>query len=334
MKFFIADAFSKEHFGGNPAGVVIIPDGADFPEDKTMLSVATELRYSETAFVKRVDENTFQTRYFTPVDEVDLCGHATIATFFCLRDISSIEAGETSCINLTRAGDIKISFKDDEVFMGMASPKKIATIEDKGELEKLYSIMGTEYGTVEISCKGETKRIIPEIISTGLPDIMLPLGSLKKLQSLKPDMDKLADISKAYNVTGVHAFALPLCEENENVGTTGLHVADIKNGINKKEFDSRTSMRTKKVHTRNFAPLYGIDEEAATGTASGALAYYMQIHEMLDDADKIRMIQGETMNRPSEITVEINGSKNSEQSDEKIMVGGGVSILAKGEINI
>ena len=80
MKYFIVDAFTDEPFGGNPAGVVLI-DTAEFPDEKYMQQVAAEFRYSETAFVRRDGEEEFTVRYFTPCGEVDLCGHATIATF-------------------------------------------------------------------------------------------------------------------------------------------------------------------------------------------------------------------------------------------------------------
>ena len=53
MKFYIVDAFTDTVFGGNPAGVVIFPDGTDFPSDEMMVKTAAELRYSETAFIKR-----------------------------------------------------------------------------------------------------------------------------------------------------------------------------------------------------------------------------------------------------------------------------------------
>ena len=66
MKFYIVDAFTTEVFGGNPAGVVILPDGADFPSDEVMVKTAAELRYSETAFIKNLGGGEFNIRYFTP----------------------------------------------------------------------------------------------------------------------------------------------------------------------------------------------------------------------------------------------------------------------------
>ena len=96
MKFYIVDAFTDTLFGGNPAGVVILPDGTDFPSDEIMVKTAAELRYSETAFIKRINEKEFNIRYFTPAAEVDLCGHATIGSFKALRRRSSADGQKAS----------------------------------------------------------------------------------------------------------------------------------------------------------------------------------------------------------------------------------------------
>ena len=85
MKFFIVDAFTDQPFGGNPAGVVLL-ESDTFPKEELMLQIAAELRYSETAFIQRHTDKEFSIRYFTPKAEVDLCGHATIASFLDRRD--------------------------------------------------------------------------------------------------------------------------------------------------------------------------------------------------------------------------------------------------------
>ena len=90
MKYFIIDAFTDQPFGGNPAGVVLL-DTQTFPKEDLMLKIAAELRYSETAFILRHSEQEFTIRYFTPKAEVDLCGHATIASFFLLHQIYGCE---------------------------------------------------------------------------------------------------------------------------------------------------------------------------------------------------------------------------------------------------
>lgn len=295
MKFFIADAFTDTLFGGNPAGVVLLPEGENFPSDEIMLSTAAELRYSETAFVKQLSPNEFNIRYFTPAAEVDLCGHATIASFYCLMS-SGIISSDCHCVNHTLAGDINIEIKDAFVMMDMAAPKFIGILDKPVEIDRLYETMGSEYDA--------SIGMYPMIISTGLPDIMLPVKTQAELNALAPNMAALSKLSEEYKVTGVHAFTL------DSIG-----------GVT--------------AHCRNFAPLYDIDEEAATGTSNGALTYYLYLNKAIESKAKCRIIQGEAMNRPSVILTEIDAETGNDGSfDCTVKVGGRAVILASGEISI
>lgn len=291
MKFLIVDAFTETTFGGNPAGVVILPEGEDFPSDEICVKTAAELRYSETAFIKQLGANKFNIRYFTPAAEVDLCGHATIGSFAALVHLGIVDKNCT-CINHTLAGDLNIAIKDGFVMMDMGTPVEINTISDEAAIRELYDIMGAEYDTEKIT-------LLPKMISTGLPDIMMPLPTREALNAMEPDMKALSDLSARYEVVGVHAFTLDAEE-----GATA--------------------------HTRNFAPLYDIDEEAATGTSSGALTYYFYINEIIKAKDSCKFVQGEKMDRPSAILTEIN----ADGEDILIKVGGSAIVLAEGEINI
>lgn len=78
MRFFVVDAFTDAAFSGNPASVVLV-DG-DFPADPWLQSVAAEFRHAETAFVRLRRDGDWDLRWFTPIVEIDLCGHATLAT--------------------------------------------------------------------------------------------------------------------------------------------------------------------------------------------------------------------------------------------------------------
>ena len=300
MKLYIVDAFAKEIFGGNPAGVVCIPQGVDFPTEEIMQKTAAELRYSETVFIKQLSRNEFHLRYFTPTSEVDLCGHATIGAFHSIAN-SGLLGDQKNPILLahTKAGDIRIYIKEDSVLMDMAEPKHIATINDVLELDRLYDIMGAEFD--------QSLGLFPMVISTGLPDIIMPVSNQKELDSLKPDFDALSKLSKAYGVTGVHAFTLD-AEENEGLGFPSEEIT---------------------CHARNFAPLYGIDEEAATGTANGALTYYLCLNQKIGTQAGCRIIQGEAMGRPSEILTTIDAGETC-----TIRVGGNAVILAEGKINL
>ncbi len=103
LSFTQVDAFAARPFTGNPAAVFILDE---FPSDEFMGSVAEEMNLSETAFAVREKDHSFRLRWFTPVDEVDLCGHATLAAAH-----SIFEAGmvSTSVIRFqTKSGELRV----------------------------------------------------------------------------------------------------------------------------------------------------------------------------------------------------------------------------------
>ena len=293
MKFFIVDAFTDQVFGGNPAGVVLLPEGNDFPDDETMRKTAAELRYSETAFIKTMDNGEFNIRYFTPAAEVDLCGHATIASFFALTDKGYIKPGNVY-VNHTLAGKLNIKVTKESVLMDMGKAEAFGVIDDNERLKELFSVMGLQLKIPQ----AEGVSLYPELVSTGLTDIMMAVESEEELASISPDFPALSALSEKYNVVGVHAFTV-----HANDGA---------------------------VHCRNFAPLYDIDEEAATGTSNGALTYYLYKRKLIKEGQENVFIQGEAMGRPSKIISLLT----SENDDIKIQVGGSAAILAEGEINL
>ncbi|GAB2744735.1 PhzF family phenazine biosynthesis protein [Amycolatopsis magusensis] len=105
MRMYLVDSFTDRAFAGNPAGVVLL----DSPADETwMQSVAAELKHSETAFVVTTAEGAKPLRWFTPVAEVALCGHATLATAHVL-------GGDQ--IFRTKSGDLRCTAADGWVRM-------------------------------------------------------------------------------------------------------------------------------------------------------------------------------------------------------------------------
>ncbi|MBR2779217.1 MAG: PhzF family phenazine biosynthesis protein [Firmicutes bacterium] len=292
MKFLIAEAFTGEPFGGNTAGIVILPDGEEFPSETIMMKTAAELRYSETAFIKTLGKDSFQLRYFTPAAEVDLCGHATIASFGALLHLGLIR-GESICDCRTKSGDLTITLRNGTVMMEMQAPLVAGMIEGRGELEELYEAMGARIP--------EEKALRPAIVTAGIPDILLPVCCRHELHAMEPDMKKLAELSERYGVTGVHAFTM-----------------DAEEGA--------------LCHCRNFAPLFGIDEEAATGTSSAGLTWYLKECGIIGEDSQQLMIQGESMGRRSVIRTSVQ--RNKKTGLPSICVGGRTCILAEGEIHI
>ena len=278
MKYFIVDAFTSQPFGGNPAGVVLL-DGDSFPAEELMLQIAAELRYSETAFVKRDSDSQYTVRYFTSKTEVELCGHATIATFSLLYKLQLVK-GE--CICHTKAGDLNIRVGE-KVLMQMATPRIVDTITDS---EEIYRAIGvTDYHST----------LPVQIAYSGLPDIMIPLRDVSMLQSLKPDMEAITAITRKYDAVSFHVFAFA--------------------------GDGHTA------HVRDFAPLYDIPEESATGTANAALTHYLQQNGRIPSTGDFSFLQGEAMGRPSVVATRISG-------DGVIYVGGTATIVAKGDLMV
>ena len=326
MKFYIADAFTDKSFGGNPAGVVILDDGIKvFPEETLMIKVAAELKYSETAFVMHLPNGDFEIRYFTPVSEVDLCGHATICSIVCLIEQGLIKASaNTSCHIVTKAGRLSILVGNGKVMMAMGSVefgKELATFEELREIADIMGISIDDIGLKHYDIKNNQLRSFPQMVSTGLFDIILPLNNHQALRSITPDFSRLSKLSEKYGVVGVHAFCL--------------------NNIFSDSKDSKNNSSNETLaYCRNFAPLYAIDEEAATGTANGALLAYLFERNLIQPNVTYKIEQGESMDRPSEIfgllTFDIENltEKSHKKNPPIIKIGGNAKILVKGEIFI
>ena len=278
MRYYIVDAFTDQPFGGNPAGVVLL-EGAPFPTEALMLQVAAELRYSETAFVYRLSPTEYHLRYFTPKAEVELCGHATIATFSLLHQMQ-LAKGE--CLCHTLAGDLRIEVGE-KVMMQMATPRIVATIE---EIREIYQSLGVNdyHPTLPV-----------QIAYSGLPDIMIPVTDVTTLNGLQPDMNAISAITRKHKAVSFHVFAF---------GNDGFTA-----------------------HVRDFAPLYDIPEESATGTANAALTHYLQQNGCIPSVGDFTFLQGEVMGRPSVVAVRI-------ASDGTLYVGGTAYVLASGEFNL
>lgn len=105
MTYYIVDAFTEEVFGGNPAAVVMLDQ---WLPDETMQNIAIENNLSETAFVIK-DGADYQLRWFTPGDEIDLCGHATLAAGYVLLNCYERDRGEVRFY--TRSGVLVVRRK-------------------------------------------------------------------------------------------------------------------------------------------------------------------------------------------------------------------------------
>lgn len=278
MDIFRLSSFTKNNKGGNPAGVVL---NADHLSDCDMLKIAAEVGYSETAFVMDSNRADFKVRFFTPVEEVDLCGHATIATFNLLRVKGIIHQGFYQ--QETKAGILEIFIdKHNLVYMEQKKPQFYETLNKK----ELLDCFDTNDELID-------SNLPIQVVSTGIRDIFLPIRDLNLLTNMQPNYDNISKLSKQYNVTGIHAFTLETKEQSS-------------------------------AHCRNFAPLYGINEESATGTSNGALACYLSKYKDDFQVEDYVLEQGYSMGQPSEIRVRL---KFLEDDISEVTVGGSVTVI-------
>lgn len=282
MKVYVMDSFSDRIFGGNQAGVVLADKAL---EPAVMQQVAAELKHSETAFMWQTEEGN-RLRYFTPAGEVDLCGHATVAVFALLRRLGRIEDGTHKA--LTRAGALEIEVSGETVWMDMAPPKTLGVLPEES-WEELYGAYG-------LTLEDRPADLPPEIVSTGLADIMMPVRDHETLLRAVQNERTVTELSRRFDVTGVHMFCLG--EEA--------------------------------VYCSNFAPLYDIPEECATGTSNGALTYYLYERSLVEPERENLFLQGEHMERPSRILSRLTVQDGA----VRVRIGGQAVMSLAGEMDL
>ena len=115
LDLYQVDAFTNSIFEGNPACIVPLPS---WLPDETLLKITQENAVAETAFFV-AKENKFHLRWFTPEIEMDLCGHATLATAHCLKTI--LKYPSNNIVFETASGDLTVTVQDDFYFLNFPS---------------------------------------------------------------------------------------------------------------------------------------------------------------------------------------------------------------------
>lgn len=172
MKQYIVDAFANKAFCGNPAAVVILDR---WPEDEFLRKIAMENNLSETAFAVKTDVSTYRLRWFTPTGEIDLCGHATLATGYVLCNFYEKES--THLEFETLSGNLSIDKIGERYEMDFPA-FELKKVELTPQLAKKY---GEAYGMVPI-----------EVYEGG--DTVAVFESEEDIYALKPDQKKLAQL--------------------------------------------------------------------------------------------------------------------------------------------
>lgn len=287
-RFLQVDVFTDVPFGGNP--LAVFPDAQGLTGQE-MQQLARELNLSETTFVlpPTAPDADFKVRIFMPTTEIPFAGHPLVGTHWVLAHLGSVPLQEPT----TRVTfELGVGLRSAELHVAAGRVTRVDTdhqqpeflaIANADQVQRLAKALG-------LASEAITAMAAPvQVVSTGFPQLFVPVRSLAEVSRLRPlDMDVPA-LSR-------------LCTE------LGLSAVDVA------VFTLETMLPDRHVHMRFFAPASGVPEDPATGSASGGLAAYLVQHDLLPATPPLTVIrteQGLEMGRPSQVTVEVEGAAHN-----------------------
>jgi len=164
------DAFTSEPFAGNPAAVCVLPAPR---EERWMQAVAREMNLSETAFLVRRSDGAWHLRWFTPAAEVELCGHATLASAHVLWSEGHLPAGETARF-LTASGELRADRREPWIELDFPATPPVPATAPAG----LAAAVGVE----------------PVAVLTSRFDYLVEVASEAEVRALEPDFRALRSL--------------------------------------------------------------------------------------------------------------------------------------------
>jgi len=277
--FIQVDVFTDRPFGGNP--LAVFPDAEGLTTEE-MQNLAREMNLSETTFVlpAQAPGADFKVRIFTPVTELPFAGHPVVGTHWVLAHLGRVPLHEPVTqvrfelgVGLLPADLHVAKGRVERVVMTQARPTFHAVLEDVSDL-------ATGLGLAPEAISGAGWPV--QVVSTGLPQMMVPVRSLAEVRSLDAGQLDLAALNRA------------------------CHAVDTKDVL---VFTFETERPQSTVHVRMFAPLHGVPEDPATGSANGALGAYL-VHQGAVPVAKptvhIVSEQGAELGRPSTLYIEVD----------------------------
>ena len=301
-RFIQVDVFTDKPFGGNPLAVFPEAEGLTSEE---MQHLAQEMNLSETTFVlpPQAPGADFKVRIFTPAAELPFAGHPVVGTHWVLAHLGRVDLREPVTQVRFELGvgvlpaDLHVAGgRVEQVVMTQDRPTFHAVLED---VTDLVTGLGLPRETI-------TETGLPvQVVSTGLPQMMVPVRSLAEVQALDAGQLNIAALNRACHAVGTECVMV---------------------------FTFETERPDATVHVRMFAPLLGVPEDPATGSANGALGAYLAHHEAVPVTEPTTYIlseQGEEMGRPSTVYVEVDSAGEEITS---VRVGGQVVPVVEGVV--
>ncbi len=293
MKISIVDAFTRTAGAGNRAGVVLDATGLDEP---TMQRIAAAVGAAETAFVLAPpSEGVVRLRYFTPSDEIDFCGHATVATFHLLSEHGLLaRSGSYRLECPAGAFDVELEPVDARHGLVWIVTPQYPWRPSPLSLDFLIPLLGGTSQGVDSS--------LP-VLASG-HKLFVPLRRREDVWALAPRFEPLVAAMQPHGLRGVFAFS----RETKEAGNA--------------------------THSRYFAPGFGVPEDPVTGSAHGPLAEYLVHHGVLKLPQaggllRARGEQGDSMGKPGRVELEVKGRPGA---IERTRIGGPAVTVIEGEL--
>jgi trans-2,3-dihydro-3-hydroxyanthranilate isomerase len=294
-RYFICDVFTDIRFGGNQ--LAVLPEAGGL-SDRQMQQIAREFNFSESTFVFPAEAgHTRKVRIFTPSIEVPFAGHPNVGTAFALAtagEFGSIEESITVTFE-EKAGLVLVLIRkrDGRIWCELKAPQGLS-LGKAFTAEMLAAAVSLAPGDVV------TRTHPPQVASVGLPFLMAELKDRAALERARTNMPGVEAIAAEGVMPDIHLYTL-----------------------SGDEFDIRARM---------FAPLDGVPEDPATGSANCALAALLTHHKSEREGSfRWRIAQGVEMGRPSVLEA------RTEKRDGEVVgtwIGGASVLVSEGFIEV
>jgi trans-2,3-dihydro-3-hydroxyanthranilate isomerase len=301
LKFYQADVFTGDAFGGNP--VAVFPNAHGL-SDYQLQQIAREMNLSETVFVLPPTDQAavVRLRIFTPTQELPFAGHPVLGTFYVLAQLGLVAAtdGITRVMQECNIGLFPVELHAHEgeltrVVMTQPKPEFLGPVDDMEDVYKIASALGLpKYAITDMKWP-------IEVVSTGLPVLIVPVRALTAVRLIQPDASAIMDVCDRFGANGIMVFTTVTVEPSATV------------------------------HARMFAPSIGILEDPATGSASGALGAYLVQNGVVEVAPTTDIVveQGYEIERPSKILVRV---ESDDDIIKTVKVGGQCVMVVEGTL--
>ena len=298
-RFLLVDVFTERAFGGNQ--LAVFPDAREIAPG-LLQPIARELNFSETVYVypSERDGCVARVRIFTPEAEVPFAGHPVVGTSFVLDREKTLEEGCEEIVLELECGPVPVRLQrgeDGSLLHATMTQQKPVFMAETPRVELVARALGIDARDILIT------GLPCEVVSTGLPFHVVPVGSLEAMRRLQPHPGRLRALGEELGVSDVYAFSFDTVDPDVTV------------------------------HCRMFAPSYGIPEDPATGSAAGCLGAYVVKNRAVPPARLTRLVveQGLEIGRPSRLHIEVESER---ERIVAVRVGGSAVIVGEGALEV